>query len=52
VYKEYRDEHAVPISDSRYALLERFLGARGMIASTATTKTCRQGQKHIKRNIY
>jgi len=51
-YKEYRDEHAVPINDSRDALLERFLGTRGIIASTATMKTCRQGWKHIKRKKY
>lgn len=29
----------VPIKDSRYALIERFLGVRGMIASTATINT-------------
>jgi hypothetical protein len=38
-YNEYSEEHAEPIKESRYALFERFVGIRGIIASTATRST-------------
>lgn len=48
VYKEYKEEHAVPMNESRYALFVRFVYIRGNIARTATTKTCRI---RVDRNI-
>ena len=48
-YKEYREEHAVPMNESRYALWERNLGIKGKIASTATINTCKyQGKENIE----
>lgn len=38
-YKEYNEEHAVPINASLYALLEWPLGTSGKTASTATMNT-------------
>lgn len=46
-YKEYREEHAVPINERRYALWERNLGTNGKIPSIATAKTCKVKKKKL-----
>lgn len=38
-YKKYKEEHAVPRNDKRYAWWERFRGTRRKVARTVTTKT-------------